>query len=66
MIDKYLEHLTAKVNDKILQLQEAMADGNANDFAEYKKMCGEIKGLLTARSFIQDLHERLKQNDDDE
>jgi hypothetical protein len=66
MIDKYLEHLTSKVNDKILQLQEAMADGNANDFAEYKKMCGEIKGLLTARSFILDLHERLKQDDDDE
>jgi hypothetical protein len=66
MIDKYLEHLTAKVNDKILQLQEAMADGNANDFAEYKKMCGEIKGLLTARSFILDLHERLNKNEDDE
>jgi hypothetical protein len=66
MIDKYLEHLTGKVNDKILQLQEAMADGNANDFAEYKKMCGEIKGLLTARSFILDLHERLNKNEDDE
>jgi len=66
MIDKYLEHLTSKVNDKILQLQEAMADGNANDFAEYKKMCGEIKGLLTARSFILDLHERLNKNEDDE
>lgn len=66
MIDKYLEHLTNKVDDKILQLQEAMADGNANDFAEYKKMCGEIKGLLTARSFIKDLHERLNQDDDSE
>ena len=66
MIDKYLEHLTNKVDDKILQLQEAMADGNANDFSEYKKMCGEIKGLLTARSFIKDLHERLNQDDDSE
>jgi hypothetical protein len=66
MIDKYLELLTGKVDDKILQLQEALADGNANDFAEYKKMCGEIKGLLTARSFIKDLHERLNQDDDDE
>lgn len=66
MIDKYLELLTNKVDDKILQLQEAMADGNANDFAEYKKMCGEIKGLLTARSFIKDLHERLNQDDDSE
>ena len=58
--------LFRSVNDKILQLQEAMADGNANDFAEYKKMCGEIKGLLTARSFILDLHERLNKNEDDE
>jgi hypothetical protein len=66
MIDKYLELLTGKVDDKILQLQEALADGNANDFAEYKKMCGEIKGLLTARSFIKDLHERLNQDDDNE
>ena len=66
MIDKYLEHLTGKVNDKILQLQEAMADGNANDFSEYKKMCGEIKGLLTARSYIKDLQERLTHDDDNE
>ena len=66
MIDKYLELLTNKVNDKILQLQEAMADGNASDFAEYKKMCGEIKGLLTARSYIKDLQERLTNNDDDD
>ena len=43
MIDKYLEHLTSKVNDKILQLQEAMADGNANDFAEYKKCVERLK-----------------------
>jgi hypothetical protein len=66
MIDKYLEHLAVKVDDKILQLQEAMGDGNAADFAEYKKMCGEIKGLLTARSYIKDLQERLNHDDDDE
>jgi len=58
--------LTGKVDDKILQLQEAIADGNAADFAEYKKMCGEIKGLLTARSYIKDLQERLNHDDDNE
>jgi hypothetical protein len=42
-----------------------MADGKAEDYAEYKKMCGEVKGLLTARLFIIDLQERLK-NDDSE
>ena len=66
MIDKYLEHLSKKLDDKVSQLQIALADGNAGDFAEYKKMCGEVKGLLTARLFITNLQERLKTNDDEE
>ena len=66
MIDKYLKLLTQKVDDKVSQLQIAMADGNANDYAEYKKMCGEVKGLLTARLFITDLQERVTNDDDDE
>jgi hypothetical protein len=66
MIDQYLKHLTTKVDDRVLQLQEALADGMANDYAEYKKMCGEVKGLLTARLYITDLQERLTNNDDDE
>jgi hypothetical protein len=66
MIDKYLEHLSKKLDDKVSQLQIALADGNAKDYAEYTKMCGEVKGLLTARLYITDLQERLKTNDDDE
>ena len=66
MNDKYLQLLMSKIEDKVSQLQIALADGNANDYSEYKKMCGEVKGLLTARLFISDLQERLKTNDDDE
>lgn len=65
MIDKALSHLRAKIDDKITQLQEHLADGNAADFAEYKKLCGEIQGLLTARLFTIDLQERLKDSDDE-
>lgn len=65
MIDKYLEHLSKKIDDKVSQLQINLADGNAMDYSEYKKMCGEVKGLLTARLFITDLHERLIKNDDE-
>jgi len=65
MIDKYLKLLSSKIDDKVSQLQISMADGKAEDFAEYKKMCGEVKGLLTARLFIIDLQERVT-NDDDE
>jgi hypothetical protein len=66
MIDKYLQHLSSKLDDSVLQLQINMADGLAKDYAEYKKMCGEVKGLLIARSYIKDLQERLINNDDDE
>jgi hypothetical protein len=66
MIDKYLQLLTDKLDDRVLQLQEAIADGNAADFASYKNMCGEVKGLLTARAHIKDLLERMTNNDDDE
>ena len=66
MIEKYLTHLASKLDDRVLQLQEAIADGNAQDFASYKHMCGEVKGLLSARAYIKDLQERLTNDDDDE
>ena len=56
----------SKIEDKVSQLQVALADGNANDYSEYKKMCGEVKGLLTARLYIIDLQERITHDDDDE
>ena len=65
MIDKYLKLLSSKIDDKVSQLQMSIADGKAEDYAEYKRMCGEVKGLLTARLYIIDLQERLT-NDDDE
>ena len=65
MVDKYLKLLSSKIDDKVSQLQMSIADGKAEDYAEYRKMCGEVKGLLTARLYIIDLQERLT-NDDDE
>ena len=65
MIDKYLKLLSSKIDDKVSQLQMSIADGKADDYAEYKKMCGEVKGLLTARLFITDLQERLHHDDNE-
>lgn len=65
MTDKALEHLIKQINDKVLQLQEALADDNVKDYAEYKKTCGEVKGLLTARLYILDLQQRLRTSDDE-
>jgi len=65
MIDKALSHLIKKIDDKVLQLQEALGAGSAQDFAEYKKMVGQVQGLLTVRRDILDLQQHLEESDDE-
>jgi hypothetical protein len=64
MIDKYLDALIKQLDDKINQIQEALGNGSAKDFVEYRAMCGEIKGLLTARLNMKDLQQRAKEYDE--
>jgi len=64
MIDKYLDVLVKQLDDKISQIQDALGNGSAKDYEEYRAMCGEIKGLLTARLNIKDLQQRAKEYDD--
>jgi len=62
--DRALEVLTKQIDDKILQLQEYIAYGNVNSFEEYKKVCGEVTGLLTARNYITDLNKAMENSDE--
>ena len=52
--------LVEQLDDKVQQLQEAVSSGRAETFEEYKRICGEIKGLLTARGYTLDLKQRLE------
>jgi hypothetical protein len=62
--DKALDILVHQLDEKILQLQEFMSNGNIDKFEEYKKLCGEIKGLLTARQYIKDLNKTMENSDE--
>ena len=46
-------------------IARALVDGTARDYAEYKSMCGEIRGLSVAHSFITDLVRRMEQDEDE-
>lgn len=58
------EVLTKEINEKVQQLQTFVADGSAKNFEEYKSICGEIKGLLTAKSYTFDLKQRMESADE--
>lgn len=45
-------------------IAHALVSGAAKDFPEYKSMCGEIRGLSLAHSFITDLVRKMEQSDE--
>ena len=64
MLEKALNHLTEKIDDKVQRLQESLGTGAAKDYSDYQKMCGEDQGLLTARLFIADLAKNVENSDE--
>jgi hypothetical protein len=63
-MDKTLEIVKKQINGKQAQLAEAMSAGAAKDFAEYRAMCGEYRGLSLAEGFILDLAKTMEQSDE--
>ena len=58
------EILIKQADEKIEQLKDYLAEGKAASFEEYKKLCGEVRGLLIMRGYTLDLKQRLENSDD--
>jgi hypothetical protein len=59
-----LDVLIKQLDDKIAMLKEAVILGNYERFEEYKRSCGEIRGLLIARGYALDLKEKMENSDE--
>jgi len=59
-----IEVLAEQIDEKVQQLQEAVSAGKAESYEEYKRTCGEIKGLLIARGYALDLKQRMETSDE--
>ena len=58
------KRVTDDIDNKVKQLEEALGGRHAKNFEEYCGMCGEIRGLLTARSFLTDLTKNMEKFDE--
>jgi hypothetical protein len=56
--------LTKEIDGKISQVKDYLSEGKAESFEEYKKLCGEIRGLLTARGYTLDLKRNMESSDE--
>lgn len=54
-----------EIEERQRSLVDALASGAAKDHAEYRFMCGEIRGLSFAHSYINDLVRRMEQDEDE-
>ena len=59
-----LDVLVLQLNEKIEQVKEAVTTGNFDKFEDYKKTCGEIRGLLIARGYVLDLKDKMENSDE--
>jgi hypothetical protein len=63
-MDNVLEVLLKQVRERRDQLILAVSQNAAKDFAEYQKLCGEIRGLSTTEGYILDLAKLMEQSDE--
>jgi len=63
MMDNF-DVIMKNIDEKVLQLRDFVATGNVNDLSEYKKACGQIQGLLTAREFVLDQKQKMEKFND--
>lgn len=64
-MDKALAIIKERINEKQAFLAKSVSEGTSKDYAEYRAMCGEIRGLSIAEGFILDLADQMERNDDE-
>jgi hypothetical protein len=62
---KLIKVIDQRIDEGVKHIEEALAAKAAKSFDEYCEMCGVIKGLLTARSYLSDLTYQLEKLDDE-
>ena len=58
------EVIIKEIDEKVKQLFDYVGTGKPEKCEEYKRLCGEIKGLLTARGYTLDLKKRMESSDE--
>ena len=59
-----LDVLVQELDRELAQKRDWVASGQAKDFADYQRMCGEIHGLLIARQEVLDLKQKMEHSDE--
>jgi hypothetical protein len=65
MNTKIIDVTLTFINERREPIQQALGDGVAKDYAEYQRLCGELRGLAVVEMYLKHLAKKLEQDDDD-
>ena len=57
--------LRNKLREDMNNFTDDLANGQCTDFAQYKELCGVIRGLAFAERHLLDLAENMKEDNDE-
>jgi hypothetical protein len=60
-----LDVLRSELQSKLVQQRNALSDGAAKDYADYKEQAGAIRGLTFALYLVEDLMRKSQEMDND-
>jgi hypothetical protein len=66
MEQNVMDLLTKQLNEDRDMLISAIAGGKVADFAEYKELCGQIRGISRAQIRVTEMVSRLRAGEQDD
>lgn len=54
-----------EIEERRESVARVLIDGAAKDYAEYRSLCGEIRGLSQAHMYIEDLVRKMERDNDE-
>jgi hypothetical protein len=64
MAKTVLDVLRDRIRQQLNDYADDLATGMCTDFAEYRHLCGVIRGLATAERLLLDLADQMEHSDD--
>lgn len=65
LVMDFIEALRGKLRTDMNNFTDDLANGQCTDFAQYKELCGVIRGLAYAERHLLDLADKMKEDDDE-
>ena len=60
-----LDIVVNEIDERLKPVEAAILAGRADTFDEYKRLCGEVRGILTAREIITAVRDKMETFDDE-